>query len=105
MTGAEQCPKSLSLETIEKSVEDDINRASNEDLLRPREVAELFGVRVSTVTRWAEIGRLRVAVSTPGGHRRYRRADVLSLRDGLKKEVDAVREEMESDAVRLYQQG
>jgi excisionase family DNA binding protein len=105
LTGADQFPESLTLETVEKSVEDDVKRASNDALLRPREVAELFGVRVSTVTRWAKVGRLPVAVSTPGGHRRYRRADALSLRDGINDGVDPLREEMESDAVRLYQQG
>jgi excisionase family DNA binding protein len=34
------------------------------------EVAKLFGVSVSTVTRWARTGLLR-AVRTPGGHYRF----------------------------------
>jgi excisionase family DNA binding protein len=34
------------------------------------EVALLFGVSVSSVTRWARIGLIR-AVRTPGGHYRF----------------------------------
>jgi excisionase family DNA binding protein len=35
------------------------------------EVARLFGVSLSTVTRWARTGRI-ATVRTPGGHYRYR---------------------------------
>jgi len=35
------------------------------------DVARLFGVSLSTVTRWARTGLLP-AVRTPGGHYRYR---------------------------------
>jgi excisionase family DNA binding protein len=51
-------------------------------LLTPAEVASLFGVDPRTVTRWATSGRLS-PVRTPGGHRRYRRSEVLALRDSL----------------------
>lgn len=34
------------------------------------DVARLFGVSVSTVTRWARLGMLRV-LRTPGGHYRF----------------------------------
>lgn len=47
-------------------------------LLSPGEVAALFGVHVATVARWSNEGRLP-ALLTPGGHRRYRRADVEAL--------------------------
>ncbi len=46
-----------------------------DELLTPRDVAELFGVDTSTIKRWAQQGQLR-AVETPGGHRRYRRKDI-----------------------------
>jgi excisionase family DNA binding protein len=45
------------------------------DLLTPRQAAELLGVNTNTLARWARDGQLP-AVTTPGGHRRYRRADV-----------------------------
>jgi excisionase family DNA binding protein len=50
----------------------------DDDLLKPREAAELLGVRTTTVARWAREGRLP-SVSTPGGHRRYRLLDVGAL--------------------------
>ena len=40
------------------------------------EVANLFGVSASTVTRWARSGLL-ASVRTPGGHYRYRAQDAL----------------------------
>ena len=42
--------------------------------LTRRDVARLFGVSVSTVTRWARQGLLR-AVRTPGGHWRFPEAE------------------------------
>ncbi len=44
-------------------------------LLTPAEVAALFRVDPKTVTRWAAAGRLE-SITTPGGHRRFRLADV-----------------------------
>lgn len=48
------------------------------DLLTPAEVAALFRVTPKTVTRWAQIGKLK-AVRTLGGHRRYSKAEVMDL--------------------------
>lgn len=48
------------------------------DLLTPGEVAALFRVDPKTVTRWAAAGRLS-SIRTPGGHRRFRRAEVETL--------------------------
>lgn len=48
-------------------------------LLSPGEVAALFRVNPKTVTRWAQGGKLTV-VRTPGGHRRYWRSEVETLR-------------------------
>ncbi|MEU0242151.1 BldC family transcriptional regulator [Nocardiopsis sp. NPDC006198] len=52
-----------------------------EKLLTPAEVARLFRVDPKTVTRWAAAGRLS-SVRTPGGHRRFREAEVRALLSG-----------------------
>jgi excisionase family DNA binding protein len=70
-----------------------------DDLLTPREAAALLGVRPSTIARWARDGLLKPAVHTPGGHRRYRRGEVLAVRDADE------RWPFEEDAARLYDQG
>jgi excisionase family DNA binding protein len=77
--------------------------SSGEELLRPREVAEIFGVRTSTIARWAREGRL-MPLRTPGGHRRYTRSGV---RDALAGhvEADAAARLIADDAARLYDQG
>lgn len=49
------------------------------------DVAELFGVNVKTVIRWADEGKLH-CFRTPAGHRRYRAED---LRPFLKIEKGA----------------
>ena len=43
----------------------------NREFLSRGEVARLFGVSVSTVTRWARLGILK-ALRTPGGQYRFR---------------------------------
>jgi excisionase family DNA binding protein len=73
----------------------------DEALLRPREVAALFGVRPSTIARWAREGKL-TPLLTPGGHRRYRLADIREMLLSDEPEEDDV---MAQDAVRLYEQG
>jgi len=75
---------------------------SDESLLTPREVAAIFGVRTTTIARWARDGILPAAF-TPGGHRRYRWSDVRTLYK--QQEHDPAREQMEQDAARLYEQG
>ena len=47
-------------------------------LLTRAEVAEIFRVAPSTVTRWAEAGKLP-SVKTLGGHRRYEAKAVMAL--------------------------
>jgi excisionase family DNA binding protein len=75
---------------------------SDEELLKPREVAEMLGVRSATVGFWARTGVLEPALRTPGGQRRFRRADVLAFREATAEPGPG---EMEADAVRLYEQG
>ena len=50
-------------------------------LLTPSEVARMFRVDPKTVNRWANRGRIS-SLRTPGGHRRYREAEVLALLNG-----------------------
>jgi excisionase family DNA binding protein len=73
---------------------------TDDDLLRPREVAEMFGVRTTTIARWAREGKL-TALHTPGGHRRYRLGELQEILNG----ADAERAQWEEDAARLYDQG
>ena len=47
-------------------------------LLTPAETAEAFEVDTKTLTRWCDKGWLH-PVRTPGGHRRYREAEVWAL--------------------------
>lgn len=59
------------------------------ELMLPVEVAKLFRVKTKTVARWEDSDKL-TAVRTLGGHRRYRREEVMAL---LEKEIpDADRE-------------
>jgi excisionase family DNA binding protein len=53
----------------------------HEPLLTPAEVATAFKVDARTVARWAKAGRLGFTW-TPGGHRRYSRAEVTALLRG-----------------------
>ncbi len=54
---------------------------TSEHLLTPGEVAALFRVDPKTVTRWAASGRIS-SIRTPGGHRRFREAEVRELLGG-----------------------
>lgn len=56
----------------------------DERLLTPGEVAEMFRVDPKTVTRWAVQGRI-TSVRTPGGHRRFRPAEIRALLRGEPK--------------------
>lgn len=52
-----------------------------EDLLKARDAAEILNCDVRTVHRWAETGRLPIAVKVPGyrGALLFRRDDVEEL--------------------------
>lgn len=55
------------------------------ELLTPAEVAKMFHVDPKTVTRWAQAGKLTY-MRTLGGHRRYRRDEVVELLQGSTKD-------------------
>lgn len=48
------------------------------EMMAPYEVAQVFKVDPKTVGRWAKRGRIR-SLRTPGGHRRYFRAEIEAL--------------------------
>lgn len=101
-TGAALSPDELTrLKEPEASAESGRLVTSDDDLLRPNEVAELFGVRTPTIARWAREGRL-TAMLTPGGHRRYRRDAIRGL---LTQEPAAAEDVFAADAVRMYEEG
>jgi excisionase family DNA binding protein len=51
---------------------------AGEEYLAPGDVARLLCVSARTVSRWADQGRIPHLV-TLGGHRRFRRSDVVRL--------------------------
>ena len=55
---------------------------TDNELLTPSEVAEMFRVNPKTVTRWARAGRIS-AVRTLGGHRRFRASEIRQLLDSV----------------------
>lgn len=63
--------------------------ASAERPLWPSEVAELFRVDRKTVTRWANEGRIP-SFCTPGGHRRFRVAEIRAIVNGSKPHTAAL---------------
>jgi len=69
-------------------------------LLTRAEVAEIFQVSPSTVTRWAEAGKLP-SVKTLGGHRRYEAKAVIALAQDLMKE-EASMENVLFDVPSMY---
>lgn len=54
--------------------------ATGDALMTPAEVAALFRVSPKTVARWSRSGKL-TSLRTLGGHRRFRQAEVETLRD------------------------
>lgn len=74
---------------------------NSDDLLMPREVAEMFGVRVATIARWSREGRLEPLYTQ--GHRRYLRGEI--HRFLAEDPEDQAERQLVMDAVRLYSQG
>ncbi|MDN5822007.1 MAG: BldC family transcriptional regulator [Brachybacterium sp.] len=75
--------------TENPSAGDESPSAGDEDatgLLTPAEVAKMFHVDPKTVTRWAQAGKLTY-MRTLGGHRRYRRGEVVELLRDSSKDV------------------
>jgi hypothetical protein len=64
----------------------------------------MFGVRTTTIARWARDGIL-TALTTPGGHRRYRRTEIVAAVAAHHTTGSDEERRREQDAVRLYEQG
>ena len=74
-----------------------IGKANGEDWLRLSEAARALGVSLNTVRRWSDSGQL-VGYRSPGGHRRFRRADVDTFIHGAAAEhPDAARSRFAED--------
>lgn len=52
-----------------------MDESPDDELLTPREVAEIFRVSPKTVSRWETAGKIS-AVKTLGGHRRFKRSEI-----------------------------
>ena len=63
------------------------NLAEPDELLTRAQVAELLCVSPSTVTRWADEGKL-TCVRTLGGHRRYQRREIVEISDIIYSEIE-----------------
>lgn len=55
-----------------------VGKANGQDWLRLSEAAAALGVSLNTLRRWSDSGKT-ACYRSPGGHRRYRRADVEAL--------------------------
>jgi hypothetical protein len=55
-------------------------------LLTSQQVGQMFGVHAKTITRWEQLGKLKATIKTSGGHRRYRRSEVLKAISEFQKE-------------------
>lgn len=72
---------------------------SDNRYLTRSEVAEIFQVSPSTITRWAEAGKLP-SVKTLGGHRRYEARAVMELAHDIMQEKEINKEiDMEKAAI------
>jgi hypothetical protein len=78
-----------------------MSRESDPDdaLSKPREAAQMFGVRPTTIARWTWAGLLRKAVRTLGGHRRYRLGDIRAVLEKM-AETDPGQEKVTGQGIR-----
>lgn len=68
---------------MEAKPEQRVMQATERKLLTPGEVARILRVDPKTVTRWASQNRIQ-SVRTPGGHRRFFAAEIMTIATGGK---------------------
>jgi DNA-binding transcriptional MerR regulator len=66
---------------------DDIDRNPGDELIGSTEAGTILEVNPVTVVDWTNKGLIPVAMTTLGGHRRYRRRDIEALRDRMRAEA------------------
>ncbi len=71
-----------SIERFIGDVREGVMQRGADDHLTSTEAAKLLGVSAATIKRWSDDGVLST-VRTPGGHRRFRRADLAVAADRL----------------------
>src|SRR5262245_49023513 len=64
-----------------------MTRKTREDLLKISEMAEKADVLVSTIRYYTDIGLLKAAMTTEGGHRLYEEAPTMERLNKIKKMV------------------
>ncbi len=71
------------------------------DLVSSTQAAELLGVHVASVKRWADQGRLR-CIRTPGGHRRFALSAVKALGDDFARKSHPDQDSSDAFRTRLF---
>lgn len=61
---------------------------SSEDLIGVSEAARVLGITAETLREWAD-SRKVTTYRTAGGHRRFRRGDLIAFRDRKRTEAGA----------------
>ncbi len=60
----------------------------NDNMLTPREVAQLLHIHTNTLKRWSDKGRITVYRINPRGDRRYRRGDITRFLTEFNPKID-----------------
>ncbi len=72
------------------------------ELVSSTQAAELLGVHVASIKRWADQGKLR-CIRTPGGHRRFPLSAVKALGDDFSRESNPEHNQADEFRLRLFE--
>ena len=56
-------------------------------LLTPGQASQLLGIHPNTLRRWSDLGVVPAYRVGPGGHRRFRRRDLLAYLDEMTEDI------------------